>query len=49
MIEQLYLKDDAVLSSEQTEAIILSKALEAYDSASNGNKTRGGMKKANDM
>jgi hypothetical protein len=49
LIEQLYLRDDAVLSSEQTETILLGKALEAYDSASNGNKTRGGMKKANDM
>jgi hypothetical protein len=49
LIQQLYLEDGTALSSEQTETILLGKALEAYDSASNGNKTRGGMKKANDM
>ena len=31
------------------ERIVLATAMEAYDGATNGNKTRGGMKKANDM
>ena len=49
MIEQIYLNDETALPSARAEEILLSKALEAYDSASNGNKTRGGIKKANDM
>jgi hypothetical protein len=49
LIEQLYINSDTALPSARTEEILLSKALEAYDSASNGNKTRGGIKKANDM
>jgi len=49
LIQQTYLKGDTALPSSRTEEILLSKALEAYDSASNGNKTRGGIKKANDM
>jgi hypothetical protein len=49
LIEQLYINGDTALPSARIEEILLSKALEAYDSASNGNKTRGGIKKANDM
>jgi hypothetical protein len=49
LIEQIYLNGDTALPSARAEEILLSKALEAYDSASNGNKTRGGIKKANDM
>jgi len=49
LIQQIYLNSDAALPSARTEEILLSKALEAYDSASNGNKTRGGIKKANEM
>ncbi len=49
MIEQIYLNGGTALPSARAEEILLSKALEAYYSASNGNKTRGGIKKANDM
>lgn len=34
---------------ERVEGIVVGKAMDAYDGASNGNRTRGGMKKANDM
>lgn len=37
------------MTREQAESIVYEKIMEAYDSASNGNKTRGSMKKANDM
>ena len=37
------------LSPEQVETVILEVALSAYDNASNGNKTRGGVKKASEM
>lgn len=37
------------ISKQQAEGVIIAKALEAYDGASNGNKTRGGVKKANEM
>ena len=49
MIEQIYLGGGSALPLARAEDILLSKALQAYDSASNGNKTRGGMRKANDM
>lgn len=49
MVERIYLGDKPALPHERTEEVLLAKALEAYDSASNGNKTRGGIKKANDM
>lgn len=38
-----------LLRLEKVEAVILSQAMEAYDGASNGNKHRGGVKKANEM
>lgn len=37
------------LRADKAEDVVLAKAMEAYDGASNGNRTRGGMKKANDM
>lgn len=47
---KLYLASSArALPPGKVEDIVLAKAMEAYDGASNGNKTRGGMKKANDM
>ena len=46
----LYLKTSTeFLPRGRVEQIVLMKAMEAYDSASNGNRTRGGIKKANDM
>lgn len=50
-MEKLYLGTNAstALPRARTEAVILSKALEIYDSATNGNRQRGAMKKANDM
>lgn len=49
MIEQIYVNEKSALSSSKIEDILLGKAFEMYDSASNGNKTRGNMKRANDM
>jgi len=51
MIRRLYLHDSnaRMLPVESTETIVLAKALEAYDGASNGNKMRGGVKKASEM
>lgn len=51
MITKLYLHDTnaRMLPAETTEKIVLAKALEAYDGASNGNRMRGGVKKASDM
>jgi len=51
MALRLYLKDECSsnrLPKETVEQIVLAKAMEAYDGASNGNRTRGGMKKASD-
>ncbi|WPG98478.1 secretory pathway Sec39 [Acrodontium crateriforme] len=42
-------KPTTTLSKDRISKIIIEKAMEAYDSASNGNKTRGGVKKANDI
>ncbi|CAK4029023.1 related to transport Sec39 [Lecanosticta acicola] len=39
----------SALASIPAERIILEQVMEAYDSASNGNRTRGGIKKANDI
>ncbi|KAF2860708.1 secretory pathway Sec39 [Piedraia hortae CBS 480.64] len=46
---RLYLDDHNVLSRERVENVVSNKVMEAYDSASNGNRTRGGMKKASDI
>ena len=46
----LYLKSPrSTLPHERLEQIVLMKSMEAYDGASNGNRTRGGMKKASEM
>jgi len=37
------------LPTEKVEQVVLAKAMEAYDGASNGNRMRGGMKRASDM
>lgn len=51
MVAEMYIRDtsNTVLTSEAIEQVIASTALQFYDSASNGNKTRGHMKKASDM
>ncbi|KAK3117366.1 hypothetical protein LTR53_001356 [Teratosphaeriaceae sp. CCFEE 6253] len=49
---KLYLPDrntSRLLPRADVERVVLVKAMEAYDGASNGNKTRGGMRKANDI
>lgn len=47
---KIYLNSSTdLLSREKIEEVVISKAMGAYDSASNGNRTRGSMKKANDM
>lgn len=47
---RLYLKSSSqLLPLDGVEEIVMARAMEAYDGASNGNRTRGGMKKANDM
>ncbi|RMZ31605.1 hypothetical protein D0859_04276 [Hortaea werneckii] len=37
------------LPLDKVEQVVLAKAMESYDAASNGNRMRGGMKKASDM
>ena len=50
LIIKIYIKDsNSGLSPEQVEEIVISSALHLYDNASNGNRTRGAMKKASDM
>lgn len=52
MATKLYLPDQhaaKLLPPECIERVVLAKAMQAYDGASNGNRNRGGMKKANDM
>ncbi len=52
MAIKLYLSDQLAtkhLPEGDVQRVVLAKAMEAYDGASNGNRTRGGMKKANDM
>lgn len=49
---KLYVQDDRLvehLPRAKVEEIVLSKSMDAYDGASNGNKSRGGVKRANDM
>ena len=46
---ELYAKKNAPLSSAQVHEAVLEVALSAYDAASNGNRTRGGLKKASDI
>jgi len=47
---KFYIIDEKkVLPASRVEQIIVDEAMAAYDSASNGNKTRGGVKKANEI
>ncbi len=47
---ELYLKSSqSYLPADRIEDVVLQEAMEAYDGASKGNRTRGGVKKANDM
>ena len=51
MALRLYLQDERSehrLPKEIVERVVLAKAMEAYDGASNGNRTRGSMRKASD-
>ncbi|KAG8534057.1 uncharacterized protein KY384_000900 [Bacidia gigantensis] len=45
----LYCKKDSPLPSSTVKETIIDAALSAYDAASNGNRTRGGIKKASDI
>ncbi|KAI4723507.1 secretory pathway Sec39 [Aureobasidium sp. EXF-10727] len=51
LIDRLYLSpsDSRQIGSEDMEKVILDQAMQLYDNASNGNKTRGSMKKAQDL
>ncbi|KAF2151037.1 Sec39-domain-containing protein [Myriangium duriaei CBS 260.36] len=52
LIDRLYLRREDErhqLSQEDMEEVILAEAFKAYDNASNGNRNRGNMKKANDI
>ena len=50
LVVNLYLKSsESALSPERVQQVVLMKATEAYDGASNGNRSRGGMKKASEM
>ena len=46
---KIYCKKDSPLATETVKETILSAALSAYDAASNGNRTRGGVRKASDI
>jgi hypothetical protein len=47
---ELYLKSpQSYLPVKRVEDVVLQEAMAAYDGASNGNRMRGGVKKANDM
>lgn len=45
----IYTDSQAPLQGTQVEAAVKEAIFTAYDNASNGNKTRGGMKRAYDM
>jgi protein transport protein SEC39 len=45
----LYCRSSPPISSQKVERTILDAALASYDNASNGNKTRGGIKKASEI
>ena len=52
LIDSIYVKDGPAksrLSNEELESVIIGEAMSCYDNASNGNRTRGSMKKASDM
>ncbi len=44
-----YIQEADVLPREKVEKCVLDVVFSSYDNASNGNKTRGGIKKASDM
>ena len=51
MAIKIYLQEEnsgSRLPKDTVEQVVLAKTMEAYDGASNGNRTRGGMKKASD-
>lgn len=45
----IYIVSGSTLSSTQVEEAVKEAIFTAYDNASNGNRTRGGMKRAYDM
>ncbi|KAI4736709.1 secretory pathway Sec39 [Aureobasidium sp. EXF-12298] len=51
LIDRLYFSpsDARQIGSEDMEKVILDQAMQLYDNASNGNRTRGSMKKAQDL
>ena len=50
LISTVYLgSSETALTSSQVEDIVVSTALQFYDNASNGNRSRGGMRKAHDI
>ena len=50
LVVDLYINSSQdYLPRDRIGEIVLQVAMEAYDGASNGNRSRGGMKKANDM
>lgn len=53
LVDQLYLDEtratDRRISSDEIQSVLLDQAMQLYDSASNGNRTRGSMKKASDL
>ncbi|KAG9548632.1 secretory pathway Sec39, partial [Aureobasidium melanogenum] len=51
LIDRLYFSpsDARQIGSEDIEKVILDQAMQLYDNASNGNRTRGSMKKAQDL
>lgn len=51
LIDQLYLSesDGLRMSTDEIQQVLLDQAMQSYDSASNGNRTRGSMKKAFDL
>lgn len=52
LVDKIYIQsqtDRARLSQENVETIIIEQAMQCYDNASNGNRSRGSMKKASDM
>ncbi|KAF7719294.1 Uncharacterized protein PECH_004770 [Penicillium ucsense] len=49
LVMDIYLQQGSPLSAEQVEATVVQSIFAAYDNASNGNRNRGGMRKANDL
>ncbi|KZF22162.1 secretory pathway Sec39 [Xylona heveae TC161] len=50
LVVKAYITDSAQrLTKDEVEKVILDSVLNAYDNASNGNRTRGGIKKASDI